>query len=160
MPAGWTDTLLIGALVALALVIRLRRMTRAQRLRPASLWIVPAIFLAFAGLVYVEAPPNGWGWLWVAIGFALGSATGWQRARFVDIHRDPDSGHLYQRSSPNAFLFLGALIVFRWLFHVALDAGDARWHLGAMLVADIVIAFAAGVLIFFRIEIFLRARKL
>jgi len=156
----WAQTLLVGALIGLALLIRLRRMTRAQRLRPATLWIVPALFLLFAGCVFAAFPPSGRDWLWIGSGFLLGAGIGWQRARLVAITRDAETGRLYQRSASGAFLFLTMLVAARWALHYLLEASDARWHLGAALITNIVIAFAAGALLFFRIEIFLRIRRL
>jgi len=156
----WPQTLLVGALIGLALLIRLRRMTRPQRLRPATLWIVPAIFLLFAGFVFAAFPPIGRDWLWIAGGFLLGAGIGWQRARLVAITRDAGTGRLYQRSASGAFVVLAMLVAARWALHYLLEASDARWHLGAALITNIVVAFAAGALLLFRIEIFLRVRRL
>jgi hypothetical protein len=153
-------TALIGAAIAFALFIRLRRIGRWQRLRPGALWIVPAIFALLAAMVLWQLPPHGTGWLWVAFGFAAGGFFGWQRGRLVEIRVDPDSGSLLQRSSPTAFLFLGLLVVVRWGLHGAIGLIDARWHLGAMLVSNIFIAFAVGVLGFYRLEVYLCARRL
>jgi hypothetical protein len=151
---------LIGAAIVVALLIRLRRIGRWQRLRAGALWIVPAIFTALAAMILWQFPPHGLEWLWVAFGLAAGGFFGWQRGRLVEIRIDPDSGFLLQRSSPTAFLFLGLLIVVRWVLHGAVGLADARWHLGAMLVSDIFIAFATGVLGAYRLELYLRARRL
>lgn len=152
---------LIGAALLLALVIRIRRIGKWQPLRPGLLWIVPTIFALLAAIILWQLPPEGVrGWIAVALGFAAGAFFGWQRARLVEIRVDPDSGRLSQRSSPTAFLFLGLLIVVRWVLHGAVGWIDARWHLGAMLVNDIFIAFAVGVLSFYRVELYLRAKGL
>lgn len=151
---------LIGAALAFALLIRLRRIGRWQRLRPGALWIVPAIFTGLAAMILWQFPPRGLDWLWVAFGLAAGGFFGWQRGRLVEIRVDPASGQLLQRSSPTAFLFLGLLIVVRWTLHGAIGLADARWHLGAMLVSNIFIAFATGVLGAYRLELYLRARRL
>jgi len=151
---------LIGTLVAVALFIRLRRLGRSQRLRPATLWIIPTIFILLAAMIFAQFPPHGFGWLWVATGLAAGALVGWQRARLIHIGVDPATGELRQRSSPYALVFLAALVLVRWALHWAVMAGDARWNLGAMLVSDIFVAFAVGVLSFYRIELYMRARRL
>ena len=151
---------IIGSLIAVALVIRWRRMGKSQRLRPGLLWIVPAIFILLAAAMFWQFPPPPEGWPWVALGLAAGGALGWMRARFIELSFDPGTRRLYQRSSPAALIFIAALVLVRWAMHSAVMIGDARWHLGAMLVSDIFIAFAVGVLSFYRIEIYLRARRL
>lgn len=152
---------LIGGALVLAIVIRIRRIGKWQPLRPGLLWIVPTVFALLAAAILLQFPPEGVrGWIAVALGFATGGFFGWQRGRLVEIRIDPDSGRLSQRSSPTAFLFLGLLVIVRWALHGAVGLIDARWHLGAMLISDIFIAFAVGVLAFYRIELHLRARSL
>ncbi|MES2497326.1 MAG: cytochrome c biogenesis protein CcdC [Pseudomonadota bacterium] len=151
---------LIGGAITVALLIRLRRIGRWQRLRPGLLWIVPTIFTLLAVSILWQFPPAGFGWLWLFVAFLAGGGLGWQRGRLTDIRRDPDSGDLLQRSSPTALLFLGLLVVVRWAVHGAIGLADARWHLGAMLISDIFIAFATGGLVLYRLELYLRARRL
>lgn len=151
---------LIGGAVALALFLRIRRIGKTQRLRLGTLWIIPAIFAVLAAAILWQFPPHGWGWLWVGLCFLAGSAVGWQRGRLVEISVDPATGTLNQRSSPAALLFLVVLLLVRWILRYLVMMGDARWHLGAMLVSDIFIAFAVGVLTFYRVELWLRARAL
>lgn len=150
----------VGGLVALALFIRIRRFGKHQRLRIRTLWIIPTIFTLIAAAIFWQVPPQGFGWLWVGLGFVAGGAIGWQRGRLVEVSVDPATGALRQRSSPAALVFLGLLILLRWGLRSLVMIGDARWHLGAMLVSDIFIAFAVGVLGFYRAEIYLRARRL
>lgn len=156
----WPYYAWVGGCVALAFFIRYRRLGKARPLRLGTLWIVPTIFLAFAATLFVQYPPSGLGWLWVALGFAAGGAIGWYRARWIEIGADPATGQLNQRSSPGALIFLAGLVAVRWLLRSMVMLGDARWHFGAMLIGDIFIAMAAGVLVLYRIEIFLRARRI
>lgn len=151
---------IIGSLIVVALFIRWRRMGRTERLRPGTLWIIPAIFILLAAAIFRQFPPSAGGGLLVALGLAAGSAVGWLRGRFIEISFDPRTGRLYQRSSPAALIFIAMLVLVRWALRSAVMLGDARWHLGAMLVSDIFIAFAIGVLSFYRIEIYFRARRL
>ncbi len=156
----WTYYAFVGGCVALALFIRLRRIGKTQRLRLGTLWIIPAILVLLTGMIFWTNPPHGFDWLWIALGFAIGGAMGWYRARFVDVGIDAETGKLNQRSSPGALIFLCALMAFRWLLHSAVMLGDARWHFDAMLVSDSFIAAAVGALSFYRVEIYLRARQL
>jgi len=156
----WTYYALIGGGIALALFIRLRRLGRTERLRLGALWIIPTIFTLLAAMVFWQYPPSGLGWLWVATGFAAGCMIGWWRARYVAIGVDPESGRLTQRSSAGALIVLGAIMLVRWLLRSVVMVGDAHWHLGAMLISDIFIAMAVGALSFYRIEIYIRARRL
>jgi len=151
---------LIGGAFALAFFIRIRRLGRTQPLRVGTLWIIPAIFLLLGAAVLWQFPPQGSGWLWVALGFVAGGAVGWQRGRLVAVGVDPVTGRLTQRSSPGALVFLVLLFGLRWLLHRLVEFGDARWHLGAMLVTNIFIAFAVGVLSLYRVELWLRARTI
>ncbi len=150
----------LGAAIMLALVLRIRRIGRMQRLRLGTLWIIPTVILALAAAIFWQFPPSGLGWFWVALGFATGGLLGWWRGRFVEISLDPESGRPMQRSSPGALLFLGLLFLVRWALRWVVLWGDQRWHFGAMLISDIFIALAVGVLSFYRIELYLRARKL
>lgn len=154
------STILLWGAVVLALLIRLRRMTRDQRLYPGRLWIVPAIILLIVGFTLWQNPPGGLGWLWIALGCAVGAPIGWWRARLVSIRRDAESGLFYQRSSPAVLVFLLLLIGLRSLLHWLVQLSDAHWHLGALLVSNIFLAFAVGVVVAYRVEIWWRVRSM
>ena len=156
----WPYYAFVGGCFALAIAIRIRQFGRTQRLRLGTLWIVPAIFLLLTATIFITFPPSGFGWLWIVLGLIAGSVLGWQRGRLVEISVDPETRRLNQRSSPAALLFIGALVAIRWVLHYIVELSDARWHLGAMLVSSIFIAFAAGVLTAYRVELFLRGRRL
>jgi hypothetical protein len=89
-----------------------------------------------------------------------GAAVGWYRGRWIEIAVDPESGQLNQRESPAGLIFIFGLMVARGMLRSAMMSGGAGWHIGAALVADIFLAFAIGLLSFYRLEIYLRARRL
>jgi hypothetical protein len=156
----WTYYAFVGGCIALAFFIRYKRFGKMQRLRLGTLWIIPAIFTLLGAMILWEYPPSGLDWLWVAMGLAVGGGIGWWRAVQVEISVDPETGHLNQRSSMGALIVLGAIFLVRWLLRMAVMWGDAQWHFGAMLISDIFIAMAVGALSAYRIELYLRARRL
>jgi len=152
--------LITALVVGLVLFLRLRRAGTMRRLRIETLWIMPAIFLIIFGLIFYEVPPHGTGWLWCAVAVLAGGAVGWQRGRFVEIHVDPVTHELNQKTSAGAVLFILALMAGRYGLRYLMQLGDARWHLGILLVSSIFISFAFGTLTSFRLELYLRARRL
>ncbi len=147
-------------IIAIVLFLRWRRVGKMRRLRLETLWILPAIFLIVFGFIFYEVPPHGIGWLWCALALVAGSAVGWQRGRFVEIHVDPETHVLNQKTSAGAIIFIIVLMIGRFAMRSLVEMGDARWHLGALLISGIFISFAAGALCAFRLELFLRARRL
>jgi hypothetical protein len=147
---------LIGGLI----YFRLRNMTRHRKLRIETLWIIPALYLLFASILFWRMPPDGLGWLWSVAALLIGAAIGWQRGRMVAIHVDPETHELNQRASLAAIVFILLLIGSRLAMRSAMVMGGTRWHIGAALVTDIFVASAIGLLSANRLEIYLRARRL
>jgi hypothetical protein len=71
--------------IGIALVVILVRNSRPRRLRIEMLWLVPAVYIVLMVLALIAAPPPvtpvSIGLL--ALGFLIGGALGWQRARFT-----------------------------------------------------------------------------
>lgn len=147
-------------LIAAVMFLRLRNIGKARKLRVEMLWIIPTLYIVFAGVLFWRMPPVGLGWLWTALGFAVGAAIGWQRGRMIAVTVDPVTHELNQRSSPAAILFVLLLIGVRLGMRSALMGSGAYWHPGATLVTDIFVASAVGILAVYRLEIYLRARRL
>lgn len=148
------------AIIGGVLFLRLRGLSKVRKLRLETLWIVPAIYLAAASYMFWRLPPTGLGWLWSALAFLLGAALGCQRGRMINVTVDPETHVLNHQGSPAAVIFIVVLVGIRIAIRSAMAAGDAYWHPSAALVTDIFIASAAGLLSFYRIELFLRARRL
>ena len=152
--------LIPAVLIGLVLFLRMRSMGKARPLRLERLWIVPALYLALAVVLFVEMPPHGLGWLWAALAFALGSAIGWYRGRAMKIHLDPETQTLNQVASPLALLFIVVLVALRMAIRAgtAYEAGFGQ--VDVPLITDCLVAMALGLLSMTRLEMFLRGSRL
>lgn len=150
-----------GIIVALILALRLRGMSRLRRLRLETLWVIPAIYLAFAGVMFYQFPPSPIGWAISGAALIVGAAIGWQRGKLMQIHVDPETHALNQKASPAAMIFIVVLIVVRMAAKSILETGGGTgFHVSAMLVTDVLIAMALGLFAATRLEMFLRARRM
>jgi hypothetical protein len=141
-------------IIAIVMFFRFRSMGKARPLRLERLWIVPAVYLALAILLFWEMTPHGLGWLWAALAFAGGGAIGWYRGAAMKISVDPETHALNQTSSPLALLLILGLIAVRF----AIRAGAGNQDIA--LVTDCLVAFALGLLSMQRLEMFLRGSRL
>lgn len=154
---NWISIAITIAIVVIIMAFRLRRMGQMRPLKLESLWIVPAMYLVVAALMFWQLPPVGWVAIASAVALAIGAAVGWQRGKMMHIHVDPDTHALNQKASPAAMFFLIALIIVRSAARGILgqDSGVSP----AML-TDPLIAFAFGMFTLTRLEMYLRARRL
>jgi membrane protein CcdC involved in cytochrome C biogenesis len=153
---SWASYAITIGIVVIVLALRLRRAGQMRPLKLGSLWIVPAVYLAVAAVMFIQLPPTGWVAIACVVGLALGAALGWQRGRLMHIDVDPETHALNQKASPAAMLFLIALIVIRMIARTALGEGNVS---PAMLI-DPLIAFALGMFTLQRVEMYLRAKRL
>ena len=150
-----------AVIVLVVLAIRMRGMSRMRRLRLETLWIVPAIYLVFAGIMFYEFPPTGPAWLLCAAALAVGAGIGWQRGKLMQIHVDPETHMLNQKASPAAFAFIVILVLFRFGARSMMEAGGSYGvHFNAMMVTDVLIALALGLFAATRLEMYIRAKRL
>ena len=152
----WVGYAISIAIVVVVMALRMRRMGKMRPLKLETLWVVPALYLAVALLMFVQLPPTGWVAVATAVGLLIGAAVGWQRGKMMHIHVDPATHALNQRASPAAMLFLLALLVVRSLGRGFLGSEGVS---PAML-TDPLIAFALGMFTLTRVEMYLRARRL
>ena len=147
--------------VVVILALRLRGMSRMRRLRLETLWVVPTIYLIFAGVMFYQYPPVPIGWAISGAALLLGAAIGWQRGKLMQIHVDPETHALNQKASPAAMIFIVVLIVVRMGAKTILASGGGTgFHVNALLVTDVLIALALGLFAATRLEMFLRARRM
>lgn len=150
------STLIPLVVLGIVLIFRFRMMGKERPLKLERLWIVPAIYLVLAGLMFVQKAPHGLGWLWAGLCFVAGAALGWQRGRAMHISVDPESHALNQVSSPLAMILILALVAVRTLLR-----GAASYEgIDPLLVTDCLVLFALGLLSVTRLEMFLRGSRL
>jgi len=146
----------IGVIIVV-MALRMRRLEEMRPLKLETLWVVPAIYLVVAVLMFVQLPPTGWVAIAAAIGLVIGAGVGWQRGKMMHIHVDPETHALDQKASPAAIFFLIALILVRMAARSLL--GQESGVSPAML-TDPLIAFALGMFTLQRVEMYLRAKRL
>lgn len=163
--AGHPNPIITYAITAVVIVVvlmlRLRGMNRVRPLKIDRLWIVPAIYAAIATIVFVEFPPTPVGWALCLGALLIGAGLGWQRGRMMRLSVDPATQSINQSASPAAILFIIVLIGVRFGVRSLAGAGDIGGiHLTAMLLTDLLVAMALGLLSVQRLEMYLRARRL
>jgi membrane protein CcdC involved in cytochrome C biogenesis len=159
-PQQWMSTLIPILIVAIVLVLRLRRMNRASRLRLERLWILPALYALIVGFIFWSHPPHGLTWAYVLAAFLIGVPLGWYRGKLMRITIDPETHALSQKASPAALLFIVALVGLRFVARGwAMADGDGGPD-AIFALTDILMAFALGFLATQRLEMGLRARGL
>jgi membrane protein CcdC involved in cytochrome C biogenesis len=152
----WISYAITIGIIVIIMALRLRRMGQMRPLKLESLWVVPAIYLVVAGLMFWQLPPTGWIAIACIVALLVGAAVGWQRGTMMEIHVDPQTHSLNQKASPAAMFFLIALIVIRMGARSVLGNGGVS---PAML-TDPLIAFALGMFALTRAEMYLRAKRL
>jgi hypothetical protein len=149
-----------GVVVAAVMFFRLRGLSRERRLRVEFMWILPVILLLGCAALFLQFPPHGMQWLWLAAIFAVGSGLGWWRGRLIPITVDPETHLLNTKPSPAALLFLLGLVVIRFALRGTLQAESASWRISPALITDGFMVFSVGLLAVSRLEMALRAWRL
>ena len=146
-----------GAIIALVLFFRMRRLTQERRLKLELMWIMPAIMVAATIALFLQFPPHGMDWLWLTAVFAVGSFIGWWRGKLVPIAIDPETHLLNTKPSPAALLFLLGLFVVRFGLRAYLESNASTLHIGFTLLTDGFVVLAVGLFGVSRLEMALRA---
>jgi hypothetical protein len=160
VPAPWLNYAIPVIIIVLVMALRWRRMSRTQRLRLETLWVLPAIYLAIVALTFAALPPSAAGWAWSALALVVGAAIGWYRGRMMRITVDTETHALSQQASPAAFLLLIVLVVARSAARQEFGGDYGQTGHGATLATDVAMAFALGLIGAYRIEMLLRGRRL
>jgi hypothetical protein len=124
------------------------------------MWIAPLILLFGMSIMLVRSPPGLLDSIWISLALAAGAGLGWQRGRMIEITLDRESGRPLAQSSPAAIILVIALMAGRAGLKVAGESQAAAWHVNSLLVTDVVMGFALGLLAAQRLEMSIRARAL
>ena len=154
---GWLGYVIPVAIFAIVITLRLRSMGKMRPLKLERLWVVPALYLVVAALMFFQLPPTGWIAVATAAGLLIGAAVGWQRGKMMHIHVDPQTHDLNQKASPAAMFFLIGLIVVR---AGARSVLGQETNVSPAMLTDPLIAFALGMFSLTRLEMYLRAKRL
>lgn len=153
--------IVMAVVLAIVLIVRVRRVNQVRPLKVEQLWIVPGIYLVLAVLAFATTPPSAAGWLACAVALAIGAALGWQRGRLMRIDVDPETHGVTMVQSPAALFFIVILIAIRSGMRGAMQSGAiGSFHISPATLTDVLVAFALGLLAVGRLEMFLRARRL
>jgi len=153
----WVSTAITVGIIVIVMLVRMRRMGKMRPLKLNSLWVVPALYLVVAALMFIQLPPTGWVAIASVAGLVIGAAVGWQRGKMMHIHVDPETHALNQRASPAAMIFLIGLIIVRTLARGILDQAGS---VSPAMLTDPLIALALGMFTLTRLEMYIRARRL
>lgn len=154
---GWISYVVTIGIVVMVMGFRMRRMGETRPLKLGGLWIVPALYLLVAALMFAQLPPTGGVAIASVVGLAIGAAVGWQRGKMMHIHVDPETHALNQKASPTAMIFLVVLIVVRM---GARNLLGQEGGVSPAMLTDPLIAFALGMFTLTRLEMYLRAKRL
>jgi len=148
----------IGAVLLIVFAgVRLLRAGNVRPLKLENLWMVPALYLAVATVMFIQLPPDRKVWVACALALAIGAAIGWQRGRMLHISVDPRTHVLNQKASPALMLFLVALIAVRLVGRTLL-LNDAT--ISPAMLTDPLLALVFAMLSAQRLEIYSRGKRL
>lgn len=148
--------------IAVILLIRARRIGRERPLRIRFMWIVPALVILVVGILFFSMPPPPIGWAALVVGLAAGAALGWRRGQMMALRVDCETGTLWQTQSVASFMVVLAIIGLRLLVKDVFGGDPTQPHFvpWAVAVTDLLMGVALGVIVFTRVEMYLRARQL
>ena len=153
----WISYSITIGIIVIVMALRMRNMSKMRPLKLGTLWVVPALYLAVAAMMFAQLPPTGWVAIASVVGLLIGAAIGWQRGKMMQIHVDPETHALNQKASPAAMFFLIALIIVRAGARSVLGQDS---NISPAMLTDPLIAFALGMFTLTRLEMYLRAKRL
>jgi membrane protein CcdC involved in cytochrome C biogenesis len=149
----------VAAIVVAGLILLLfRSTTRPRQVNLKRLWVAPVLMSLLTVAFLVETGPQGTTWSWLALALAAGGGMGLLRGKTMTMSVDPETLMLTVQGTPATIIFLIVLIGARLALRDAMIRNAQLWHLNAVLISEIFLLFAAGLLAAQRVEMGLRAR--
>ena len=157
------QTILPLVVIVIVMALRFRSLKKAQPLRPGTLWIAPVLIIAVAVGVLYATPLSAMGLSIGGVAMVIGAAIGWQRGKMIRIEHDPATGKLTQQASPAAMILVVGIIGLRYVLRSYFDltpGADGKMSGQALLVTDVLLLFAVGLIVATRAEMIIRVRRL
>ena len=152
---------IVGGLLFIVLMAwRLRRMTQSRPLRVEWLWVTPAILAALTVVSLIPQPPEGIGWVILAVGLVIGGAFGWWRGKMMHITVDPETHALNTKASAAGMIFIVAIIAIRMALRGVAMSEASTLHLSVSVITGTFMTFAVGLFGVQRLEMAIRANRL
>ncbi len=152
---------IVGGLLFIVLMAwRLRRMTQSRPLRVEWLWVTPAILIALTVVSLIPQPPEGIGWVILAVGLVIGGAFGWWRGKMMHITVDPETHALNTKASAAGMIFIVAIIAIRIALRGVAISEASTLHLSVSVITGAFMTFAVGLFGVQRLEMAIRANRL
>ncbi len=152
---------IIGGLLFVVLMAwRLRRMTQSRPLRVEWLWVTPAVLTALTVVSLIPQPPEGIGWVVLAVGFVIGGAFGWWRGKMMHITVDPETHALNTKASAAGMIFIVAIIAIRMALRTMALSEASTLHVSVAVITGAFMTFAVGLFGVQRVEMAIRANRL
>jgi hypothetical protein len=147
------------AVVAVIMIMMMRRNMRGRKLRMERLWVLPAVLAAITVFYLVGEPPGLALGAGLVLALAVGGAAGWQRGRFTRITIDPQTHSFNSQASTAGMILLAALFILRagLRAYVAQTPHNAAISLA---VTDVLVVFALGMVAGQRAEMWIRCRRM
>lgn len=149
-----------SGLVAALILLRNRR---PRRLRPGLMWILPVLVGVGIGLGLVFEPhPIAYGareYAILAAGLVLGALAGWWRGKGMRLQRT-EGGHIQMQASPAGLVLILGIFLVRRAFQASAIGEPGHFSAALLPYTDASLLFAAAMVLFQRLEIILRVRKL
>jgi hypothetical protein len=147
----------------LVIALILRRNLAERQLQVDRMWVFPLILVAAIGYSIFSNPPTTMiAYAVMAVGFALGCATGFFRGRFTNIMVNPETHDLTSKGSPIGIIFIAVVFAARFGLRYYLQQNGAHGALGgvASAITDGLLVFSVGMMSTTRLEMWIRARRL
>ncbi|HXW51583.1 MAG TPA: hypothetical protein VEJ41_06290 [Candidatus Acidoferrales bacterium] len=107
-------TVIIAAVIVLAIVLRVWRATREQRINLSSIWVAPIIFLLLTGWVlWVDGLFKPADILLAALAVAVGGAIGMYQGTHTTVRVDRQARAMYVKAKPIGALIFVVVIALR-----------------------------------------------